>query len=448
MSGRLAGRRILLGVSGGIAAYKACELLRLLQKEGAQVQAVLSPRAARFVTPLTFSALTGKPTLVDEFASGTEGETAEAEVYAHLELTRGIDAFVLAPASADLLGKLAHGIADSLLTTCCLSNTAPLIIAPAMNVRMWNNAAVQANVATLGARGSVFVGPEAGELACGDAGEGRLAELPRIVDAVVTAVGNAGAADVPPTIRATGSSGALAGRRVIVCGGATREYLDPVRFITNASSGRLALETVRALLEQGAAVELVHTGLEVPTDIAECLAASSESRTGFDLQSALVRALPQADALVMLAAVADYAPAQYLPSKRKKEGGAWQVELHETADVLGSLQAVRSSDQLVVGVSLEDTDWLRRAMGKAQRKGMDACLAVELGADLPFGEQRMRCALVDSGATLAAEMLRSKPQAAALIADWLAARFAQPGGLNEHSSIGGNQVPEPASKEI
>jgi len=448
MSGRLNGRRTLLGVSGGIAAYKACELLRLLQKEGAQVQAVLSPRAARFISPLTFSALSGQPCLVDEFEVDPSGEAVGAEVYAHLDLTRGIDAFVLAPASADLLGKLAHGIADTLLTTCCLSNTAPLIIAPAMNVRMWKNAAVQANVATLNAREAVFVGPEAGELACGDEGEGRLAALPRIIEAVVTAVQTAESAGAPSAQIAAGRQKALAGKRMLVCGGATREYLDPVRFITNASSGRLALEMVQALLERGASVELVHTGLDLSAGLQARLAGSSEARTGFDLQSALARALPQADALIMLAAVADYAPTQYLPSKRKKEGGAWQVELHETADVLGSLQAVRRSGQVVVGVSLEDTDWLQRAMGKARRKAMDACLAVELGADLPFGEQRMRCALVDGSATLAPEMLRSKAQVAALITDWLSSRLAQSAGQNEHSSSGGNQVPEPASKEI
>jgi phosphopantothenoylcysteine decarboxylase/phosphopantothenate--cysteine ligase len=379
-------------------------------REGAVVQAVLTPRAAQFVTPLTFAALTGQPAPVDEFPA--PGGQPELDVYSHLNLTHGIDCYVIAPATAATLAKLATGLADNLVTGCYLSCTAPVVIAPAMNTRMWQNAAVQEAVAKLRTRGHVLVGPGEGELACGDTGPGRLADLPDIVAAVRQALEQAG-----PT-------GPLAGKRIIVTAGGTREYLDPVRFITNASSGRLGLEVAAALVGRGAAVELVETGIVVPDELAAGLSARQTVRTAFDLQAALERSFPAADGLCMLAAVADYGPASYLNTKRKKDGSVWVVELAETADILAGLAARRRPGQALCAVSLEDADFVNRAMKKAAAKRVDAVLAVELGADLPFGGGKLRCALVDGAAVLAPPELREKALAAQLIADWFARWYA------------------------
>jgi phosphopantothenoylcysteine decarboxylase/phosphopantothenate--cysteine ligase len=231
----------------------------------------------------------------------------------------------------------------------------------------------------------------------------------------------------------------LHGRRIIVTAGATREYLDPVRFISNNSTGELGLQVARALLDRGAQVELVHTGIAVPDDLREKLSAVTEAQTAFDLQSALTRTLPSADALVMLAAVADYGAAKYLSSKRKKDGQSWNVELAETPDVLASLKPLRRDGQAIVGVSLEDSDWLDRAVAKAEAKGCDALLAVELGGAPPFGEARLHCALVQPGGIIEPAASRTKPEAATMLADWLAARFAGRAG-NEHGAAATNQA--------
>jgi len=425
----LAGKTILLGVSGGIAAYKACELARLLQREGANVRVVLTPHAAQFVTPLTFTALTGHSAAVDEFPS--LGQAPEGDVYAHLNLPRGVDCFVIAPASATTLSRLATGLADNLLAAAYLSCVAPVVLAPAMNVRMWQHPATQANIATLRSRGHVIVEPGVGELACGDQGAGRLAELPEIFAAVVhaaTGKGSAPGAAADDAAKIKLAPGDLAGRRVIVTAGGTREYLDPVRFITNASSGTFGQSVAAELVRRGAKVELIDTGIELPSGIEGQLAARQIVRTAFDLQAMLAKRLPKAEALVMLAAVADYGPAKYIQNKRKKDGHAWSLELVETPDVLAGIGQQRpagAAGPLLIGVSLEDTDWIERARAKAASKGVDLMIAVELGADLPFGERRMNCALVTPGEVLAAPEQRSKTEAARLVADWLAQRFAQ-----------------------
>ncbi len=405
----LNGKRVLLGVCGGIAAYKSCELARALIRAGASVQAVLTPRAAQFVTPLTFAALTGLPAPVDEFPE--PGGQPRLDVYSHLNLTRGIDCYVIAPATAATLAKLVTGQADNLVTGCYVSCTAPVVLAPAMNTRMWEHTAVQESMAKLRSRGHTIAGPAAGELACGDQGPGRLADVPDIVRAVELSLAPSYAA------------APLAGIRIIVTAGGTREYLDPVRFITNASSGRLGLAVCRALLDLGAQVELIETGIEIDPALAARLGARHTVRTAFDLQAQLKRSFPTAHGLCMLAAVADYSPAQYHNTKRKKDGSVWDVEFTETTDILAELGASRRSEQALCGVSLEDTDWLQRAMKKAAAKRVDALLAVELGADLPFGDKRLNCALVDASGILQPAAQRGKPESAALIAQWFAARL-------------------------
>lgn len=423
----LNGRRILVGVCGGIAAYKACELVRHLMREGAAVQVVLTPAAARFVTPLTFAALTEQAAPVDEF---TVDPQTSPDLYPHLELTRGIDCFAIVPATANTIAKLAVGLADNLLSAAALSCEAPLVIAPAMNYRMWQNSAVQENLATLRQRGHTIVEPEAGELACGDYGLGRLAEVPEVFAQISQAISSASVAQAPGETRNIASqlgrpAGDLAGKRVVVTAGGTREYLDPVRFLTNASTGRLGLSLVSELARRGAIVELIDTGIEVDIAVESQLADREIVRTSFDLQAALARRMPAANALVMLAAVADYAPSSFKNSKHKKDGTPWIIELAETPDVLATTAKARTPGQLLVGVSLEDTDWLARGMKKVALKGVDLNIAVELSADLPFGEERMHCALVDAETIIAPAERRPKAEVAALVADWLAANLAR-----------------------
>ena len=404
------GRRVLVGVCGGIAAYKACELTRMLQRRGAEVQVVLTPRAAQFVTPLTFSALTLRDAPVDEFPA--VGEPPRLDVYSHLNLTRGIDCYVIAPATATTLAKLATGQADNLVTGSYLSCTAPVVIAPAMNTRMWQHIAVQEAVAKLKARGHVIVEPGEGELGCGDVGPGRLAELGAIVAAIEEAIGPR-------------RGQPLAERRIVVTAGGTREYLDPVRFVTNASTGRLACEVAAALMRRGALVNLIDTGVSVPAELAGQLSARHAVRTGYDLQRALADAMPTADALIMLAAVADYAPSQYATAKHKKDGQAWMVELCETQDILAQAVEGRREGQVFIGVSLEDADFVARSVGKCEAKGAQMMLAVELGGDLPFGEGRLHCALVGPAGVIAPPATRDKREVAELIAGWLVERLAR-----------------------
>lgn len=420
----LNGKRVLVGVCGGIAAYKACELTRMLIREGAEVQVVLTPMAAEFVSPLTFAALTNRPVPVDPVP---HGNGQPEEIFAHIELTRNIDCYVILPATADTLAKIANGLADNLVTTSFLSCTVPVVIAPAMNTRMWHNAAVQANLVLLRDRGAMLVDPVSGDLACGDTGTGHLADLRDIFAMIVTAADGSNAVnstlaeetELPPEPL----GGDLAGRRIIVTAGGTREYFDPVRYITNASSGVLGLSIAAELARRGTAVELIETGIEVDIATESRLAARETVRTAFDLQATLRRRAMKVDGVIMLAAVADYGPASYQETKHKKDGSAWVVELTETPDILAGLAAVRRAGQVLVGVSLEDTDWLDRGMKKVQAKGVDLNIAVELGADLPFGDQRMQCALVETDRIIAPPELRSKAEVARLVADWLAKRF-------------------------
>jgi phosphopantothenoylcysteine decarboxylase/phosphopantothenate--cysteine ligase len=383
----------------------------MLIREGATVRVVLTPNAARFVAPLTFSALTGRTAFCEEF-SGPLMSAAE-NTYAHLDLSRGIDCMVIAPATASTLAKLAGGHADNLLVGAYLSNVAPVVIAPAMNVRMWDHPATQANVRLLAERGNRIIQPGTGELACGDEGAGRLAPLEEIFAAVAESVPG----DAPPDLEQTHLP--LAGRRFIVTAGGTREYLDPVRFITNASTGRLGIETARSLKRRGAEVELVDTGIELSAEDAALFTERHHVQTAFDMLKVLSERMKEADGLVMLAAVADYTPAGYESTKHKKGGGGWSVELMETTDVLAGIARTRRPGQLLAGVSLEDSNWVEGGMKKAAAKDVDIMLAVELGPERPFGDSRLNCALVSRDAVLAEPQRRSKHEAADLLAGWL-----------------------------
>ena len=354
----LANLRVLLGVSGGIAAYKAAELTRRLRDAGADVQVVLTANAARFVTPLTFQALSAHPV-----RSGLWDETAEAAM-GHLELARWAQRIVVAPASADVIARLAHGLADDLLTTLCLASAAPLAIAPAMNLRMWSHAATQANVATLRGRGTVFLGPADGPMAEPESGPGRLLEPSQIV----------------AELAALHGPQALAGTRVLVSAGPTYEDIDPVRFIGNRSSGKMGFAVAQAAVEQGAQVQLVAGPVHLPTPAG---VMRTDVRSAREMRDAVMRQIPQCDIFISAAAVGDYRPADIAAHKIKKQGRALQLDLAENPDILAEIGALKKKPFLV-GFAAETQEVEKYARGKLERKQLDLIAANRVGAGSGF----------------------------------------------------------------
>ena len=362
--------RILIGVSGGIAAYKAVELSRLATQAGHGVRVTMTDAAARFVGAATFEGITGAPVLVDEFSRdplrGTyPGDEPPAhDPISHLAVVERADAFAVAPASANTLAKLAAGICDSFLTTSFLACTAPRIVAPAMNGRMWEAAATRANVATLRERGIEVMEPGEGALASrGEHGRGRMPEPEEILAAIEAAIGanRAGGADPAD----------LAGRRVLVTAGGTREPIDPVRFVGNRSSGRMGVALAEAAARRGAAVTLIAANVALPVAAGvERVDVSSAA----ELEAATAKAFEDADILLMAAAVADYRPADPDPGKlAREEGTRLTLELEPTADVLAGLAGSRRNGQVLVGFAAEHGgDFVARARGKLERKGIDA----------------------------------------------------------------------------
>ena len=365
--------RILIGVSGGIAAYKAVELARLATQAGHGVRVTMTDAAARFVGAATFEGITGAPVLVDEFSRdplrGTyPGDELPAhDPISHLAVVERADAFVVAPASANTLAKLAAGICDSLLTTSFLACTAPRIVAPAMNGRMWEAAATGANVATLRERGIEVMEPGEGALASrGEHGRGRMPEPEEILTAIEAAIGANPAESAAPANPAD-----LAGRRVLVTAGGTREQIDPVRFIGNRSSGRMGVALAEAAARRGAEVTLIAANVALP------VAAGVERvdvTSAAELEDATAKAFGGADLLLMAAAVADFRPADPNPGKlAREEGSGLTIELEPTADVLAGLAGSRRNGQVLVGFAAEHGgDFVARARGKLERKGIDA----------------------------------------------------------------------------
>ena len=358
--------RILIGVSGGIAAYKAVELSRLATQAGHGVRVTMTDAAARFVGAATFEGITGAPVLVDEFSRdplrGTyPGDELPAhDPISHLAVVERADAFAVAPASANTLAKLAAGICDSFLTTSFLACTAPRIVAPAMNGRMWEAAATRANVATLRERGIEVMEPGEGALASrGEHGRGRMPEPEEILAAIEAAIG------------ADPAGADLAGRRVLVTAGGTREPIDPVRFVGNRSSGRMGVALAEAAARRGAAVTLIAANVALPVAAGvERVDVSSAA----ELEAATAKAFEDADILLMAAAVADYRPADPDPGKlAREEGTRLTLELEPTADVLAGLAGSRRNGQVLVGFAAEHGgDFVARARGKLERKGIDA----------------------------------------------------------------------------
>ncbi|ABQ30929.1 phosphopantothenoylcysteine synthase [Acidiphilium multivorum AIU301] len=355
MSARLAGRRVLLVIGGGIAAYKALELIRLIRKEGGAVRAVITAGGEKFVTPLSVQALCEDRVHTDLFSLTGESEMG------HIQLSRSADLVVVAPASADLLAKMAAGMADDLATTLLLATDKEVLVAPAMNVRMWTHPATVANLETLLRRGVSVVGPEEGPMACGEFGPGRLAEPAAILEAIVA--------------RLDGER-ILAGRHVVVTSGPTHEPIDPVRYIANRSSGRQGHAIAAALARRGARVTLV-SGPVALADPAGVAVVRVE--TALEMRAAVLAALP-ADAAVFCAAVADWR-VEAQGRKIKKTGAPPALALVENPDILAEVSRLEGRrPRLVVGFAAETGDLVAQATAKRARKGCDWIVANDVGA--------------------------------------------------------------------
>jgi phosphopantothenoylcysteine decarboxylase/phosphopantothenate--cysteine ligase len=393
---RFQNRTVVLCVGGGIAAYKACEVARLVVKGRGTVRVAMTRAAARFVQPLTFQALSGAPVLLDLL------DPAAELAYGHLALARAADLVVVAPATADLLARLRAGMADDAVTTTVLAATCPVLLAPAMNTRMWRNPATQENLAALRARGMHVVGPGAGELADGDVGEGRLAEPDEIAVAASRLLGNVD----------------LAGRKVLVTAGPTREPIDPVRFISNPSSGKMGYAVARVAANRGAEVTLVSgpTQLDDPPGVSVVRVETAEQ-----MAHAVELAAPGMDLFVGAAAVSDYRPAKASPKKIKKGPGDETLVLARTPDILAALGerwAGKKDAPVLVGFAAETNDVIANAREKLKGKRCDLVVANRVGAPgSGFGGDTNRVALVS--AKELAEIEGPKEKIAEAILDWI-----------------------------
>jgi len=361
-----AGPRILLALSGGIAAYKSADLARRFTKAGCDVQVVMTDSALRFIGAQTFQALTGKPV-----RSSLWDEAAEAAM-GHIELARWPDAIVIAPATANTLAKITHGFADDLLTTLVLATDRPIFVAPAMNRLMWANAATQANMATLRSRGFRVIGPGSGAQACGEVGEGRVAEPEEVASVVLAALAAGAAAKVV--------EGPLSGRRAVVTAGPTREPIDPVRFITNRSSGKQGYAVAESLRALGADVTLVSGPVNLP---APAGIRRVNCETAQQMLDATLAACADADILVGTAAVADYRPVEVAGQKIKKKTETLDLALTKNADILTEVRAAQP-ELFIVGFAAETEKLAEHARGKLERKKLNLIAANWVGDGRAF----------------------------------------------------------------
>ncbi len=352
--------KVALGVCGGIAAYKAAEIVRLLQDRGIRVQVIMTDAAQEFVRPLTFAALSGEKVITGMFVAddpvSNPASTVEDSAIEHISIAQSIDALLVAPATADVIAKFAQGIANDFLTTLHLATKSPVVVAPAMNVNMWNHPATQANVDLLKRRGVTVVDPDSGYLACGMTGSGRLAENETIVAAVMEALG---------------VSQDLSGETVLITAGPTREKIDPVRYLTNRSSGRMGYALAEAALRRGARVQLV-TG---PTSLTPPAAAEVTTvESAEDMRQAVLRLFPEATVAIMTAAVSDYR-AHKIASQKIKRSGGMTLELQPTADILKEISkqiSKKDKSQIVIGFAAETENVLENARNKLIAKSLDA----------------------------------------------------------------------------
>ncbi len=353
------GNRILLGVTGGIAAYKSPELVRRLRERGAQIQIVMTAAAREFITPLTLQAVSGRAVRTDLWDSAAEAAMG------HIELARWAELVLIAPASAGFLARLATGQADDLLTTLCLATEAPLAVAPAMNRVMWAHPATQANVATLVARGVTVIGPAEGEQACGEIGAGRMDEPLEIISRMMALLR---------------PDGALVGRRVLITAGPTRECIDPVRFVSNRSSGKMGFAVAHAAREAGAEVVLVSGPVALPTPPG---VRRVEVESAADMLAAVLEEVDRTDIFISTAAVADYRPTRTYDQKIKKSPDHMDLSMERTADIVGTV-AARAQRPFVVGFAAETESVEQNARSKLLKKNLDMIAANEVGADKAF----------------------------------------------------------------
>jgi phosphopantothenoylcysteine decarboxylase/phosphopantothenate--cysteine ligase len=392
----LAGKTIVLGVTGGIAAYKAAEIVRLLVKEGAIVRVIMTKNAQEFITPLTLQTLSGNPVATETF-----NLTQESEI-GHIRLADTADLLLIAPATADIIAKLANGLADDLLSTVLLATTAPVLIAPAMNVHMYAHPIVQENMRKLSGLGYGFVEPAEGFLACGYEGKGRLADPEDIVEEV----------------RAALTKKDLREEHIIVTAGPNAEPIDPVRFITNRSTGKMGFAMARVAWRRGAEVTLVSgpTSLDAPRGVRFC-----PVRTALQMQQAILEHYPPATMIISAAAVADYRPAHVAPQKIKKTGGNFSIELTRNPDILGELSQQKGS-RLFVGFATETENVLENAARKLRTKNLDLIVANDVTQEgAGFAHDTNIVTLIDRTERMETLPLMSKDDVAHAIYDRLLA---------------------------
>jgi len=399
---RVAGRFVVLAVTGSIAVYKMVELARHLVQSGATVQVIMTKSAAEFVTPLTFQALTHRPVEIEMFSMQDERAAG------HVAMGRQADVVVVAPATAHVLARLAHGFSDDLVATTVLATSAPVIVAPAMETHMWQNAATQANVAALRARGARVIDPETGPLASGDVGPGRLASLESIEAAIDEALG---------------ASQGLAGRSVVVTAGPTLEAIDPVRFISNRSSGKMGYAIAAAARDAGAEVILITgpTALVPPAGVRVFPVESAD-----DMKDAILAQLPRADVVIMAAAVADYRPVERLTTKLKKKdlGNEMIVRMTENPDLLKAIVAARRASTVVVGFKAETGDAAAEAGRMLREKKLDLVVANDVAGDRAvFGADEDEVAFVSADGVERLPLLK-KTEVARRLIEKLAERLA------------------------
>lgn len=374
--------KVALGVCGGIAAYKAAEIVRLLQDRGIRVQVIMTDSAQEFVRPLTFAALSGEKVITSMFSREAGSEPNIDSAIEHIAVAQSIDALVVAPATADVVAKFAQGIANDFLTTLYLATTAPVVVAPAMNVNMWEHAATQQNLATLRNRGVKIVEPGSGYLACGMTGPGRLAENEAIVAAALEALG---------------SSQDLVGETVLITAGPTREKIDPVRYLSNRSSGRMGYALAEAALRRGARVLLV-TG---PTSLKPPSAAEVvQIQSAAEMTDAVLRLLPEATIVIKAAAVADYTVVNP-PDQKVKRSGPLKLELTPTTDILAEI-ARRKQGQIVIGFAAETEKVIENARKKLASKSLDAIVVNDVSKEgVGFDTDRNAVTILTASETMA-----------------------------------------------
>jgi phosphopantothenoylcysteine decarboxylase/phosphopantothenate--cysteine ligase len=395
----LVDKRIVLGVTGSIAAYKAADLASKLTQAGAQVDVILTGAAEKFVTPLTFQSVTGRRAYTDKDLWGDEAHVL------HVGLGHAADLLVIAPCTANTIAKLAHGGADTLLTVTALAMRAPLLIAPAMDGGMYDHPATQENIATLKQRGVIFIDPAEGHLASGLTGVGRLRETAEILGHIRLLLGR---------------EGPLKGKRVVVTAGGTQEPLDPVRVISNRSSGKQGYALAQAAIDLGAQVTLITTPTGLTPPVGARLVPVG---TAQEMLEAVSDAVPASDALLMAAAVADFRPKTVAPEKMKKEGGVPQIELEATDDILKRVARQRLETQcprVVVGFAAESQDLLENALHKLKSKGLDLIAANDISAnDAGFAVETNRVTLLFSDGRKEPLPLMNKSDVADVILGWV-----------------------------